>query len=207
MLDLAGTGEDLPPRHGERGCGPSRGWTCGWEEGSFVVVIGTNGSGKSTLQNAVSGSFLVDRGAHRPGGARHHPLAGAPEGLPWWGGCSRTPSAGTAPSMSVGENLALALRRGPTAHPGAQRLPAPPGGPGGAGAAFGYGAGGPAGQRDRLSLRGAAAGPHPPHGHPTPPGAAAAGTSTPPPWTRGRRTASSASPTTWCGRGGSPPSW
>ena len=32
------------------------------EEGSFVVVIGTNGSGKSTLQNAVSGSFLVDRG-------------------------------------------------------------------------------------------------------------------------------------------------
>lgn len=81
------------------------------EDGSFVVVIGTNGSGKSTLQNAISGSFFVDQGRIE--------LAG--QDITRWaehrrafliGRVFQNPFSGTAPSMSVGENLALAARRG-----------------------------------------------------------------------------------------------
>ncbi len=81
------------------------------EEGSFVVVIGTNGSGKSTLQNAVSGSFLVDSGNIRLAG---RDITRWPEHrrASLIGRVFQNPFSGTAPSMSVGENLALALRRG-----------------------------------------------------------------------------------------------
>ena len=81
------------------------------EDGAFVVVIGTNGSGKSTLQNAVSGSFIVDEGRIL--------LAG--QDITRWpehrrasliGRVFQNPFSGTAPGMSVGENLALAERRG-----------------------------------------------------------------------------------------------
>ena len=81
------------------------------EDHSFVVVIGTNGSGKSTLQNAVSGSFPVDRGRILLAGRDitrwpEHRRAGL------IGRVFQNPFSGTAPSMSVGENLGLALRRG-----------------------------------------------------------------------------------------------
>ena len=81
------------------------------EDGSFVVVIGTNGSGKSTLQNAVSGSFFLDTGRIL--------LAG--QDITRWpehrrasliGRVFQNPFSGTAPNMTVGENLALAARRG-----------------------------------------------------------------------------------------------
>jgi putative ABC transport system ATP-binding protein len=81
------------------------------EAGSFVTVIGTNGSGKSTLLNAVAGSFLVDRGT----------IAIAGKDVTRWpehrrasmvGRVFQNPFSGTAPSMTVGENLALAARRG-----------------------------------------------------------------------------------------------
>ena len=80
-------------------------------EGAFVIVIGTNGSGKSTLLNAVAGSFPVDRGTIR--------LAG--DDITRWpehrrasriGRVFQNPFSGTAPSMTVAENLALAARRG-----------------------------------------------------------------------------------------------
>jgi putative tryptophan/tyrosine transport system ATP-binding protein len=80
-------------------------------EGSFVVVIGTNGSGKSTLLNAVAGSFLVDRGSIRLGGTdmtswpEHRRAAKI-------GRVFQNPFSGTAPNMSIAENLALAARRG-----------------------------------------------------------------------------------------------
>src|SRR5881394_3165476 len=81
------------------------------EEGSFVTVIGTNGSGKSTLLNAVAGSFYVDRGAIA--------IAGR-DVTPWpehrraamIGRVFQNPFSGTAPTMTVAENLALAARRG-----------------------------------------------------------------------------------------------
>lgn len=80
-------------------------------EGAFVIVIGTNGSGKSTLLNAVAGSFPVDRGSIE--------LAG--KDITRWpehrrasqiGRVFQNPFSGTAPSMTVAENLALAARRG-----------------------------------------------------------------------------------------------
>ena len=80
-------------------------------EGSFVVVIGTNGSGKSTLLNAVAGTFYVDSGTLSIGGhdvtrwAEHRRAK-------LIGRVFQNPFSGTAPSMTIAENLALATRRG-----------------------------------------------------------------------------------------------
>jgi putative ABC transport system ATP-binding protein len=81
------------------------------EEGSFVVVIGTNGSGKSTLLNAVSGSFLVDGGKIDLAG---RDVTRWPEHrrAKLIGRVFQSPFSGTAPGLSIAENLALASRRG-----------------------------------------------------------------------------------------------
>jgi putative ABC transport system ATP-binding protein len=81
------------------------------EDGSFVVVIGTNGSGKSTLLNAVAGTFVVDAGTIRLDG---HDVTAWPEHrrAKLIGRVFQNPFSGTAPDMSIAENLALAARRG-----------------------------------------------------------------------------------------------
>src|SRR5436190_6553695 len=81
------------------------------EEGSFVVVLGMNGSGKSTLLNAVAGSFLVDEGAIHIAGQE---VTRWPEHrrARLIGRVFQNPFSGTAPTMSIAENLALALKRG-----------------------------------------------------------------------------------------------
>jgi len=81
------------------------------EDGSFVTVIGTNGSGKSTLQNAVAGTFRLDAGDIRISGARvtkwaEHSRAALV------GRVFQNPFTGTAPSMSIAENISLAALRG-----------------------------------------------------------------------------------------------
>lgn len=81
------------------------------DNGSFVIVIGTNGSGKSTLLNAVAGGFFVDRGTIRLDGSDitmwpEHKRASL------IGRVFQNPFSGTAPSMSIAENLVLAARRG-----------------------------------------------------------------------------------------------
>jgi putative ABC transport system ATP-binding protein len=81
------------------------------EPGTFVVVIGTNGSGKSTLLNAVAGTFPVDAGTIQLAGRditrwAEHRRAGL------IGRVFQDPLAGTAPGLSIAENLALAARRG-----------------------------------------------------------------------------------------------
>lgn len=80
-------------------------------EGSFMVVIGGNGSGKSTLLNAVAGSFIVDSGCITLDG---HDITRWPEHrrARLIGRVFQDPYSGTAPQMSIGENLALAARRG-----------------------------------------------------------------------------------------------
>jgi putative ABC transport system ATP-binding protein len=78
---------------------------------SFVVVIGTNGSGKSTLLNALAGTFLVDEGSIVLDGTdvtrwpehRRAALVGR---------VFQNPFSGTAPNMTIAENLVLAARRG-----------------------------------------------------------------------------------------------
>src|SRR5438093_5307112 len=81
------------------------------EEGSWVVVIGTNGSGKSTLLNAVAGTFFVDSGAIRLAGRN---VTDWPEHkrAKLIGRVFQNPFSGTAPNMSIAENLAMATRRG-----------------------------------------------------------------------------------------------
>ncbi len=79
--------------------------------GSFVVVIGTNGSGKSTLLNAVAGSFYVDSGNISIDG--NDVTRWAEHSRAKLIGCVfQNPFSGTAPSMTIEENLALASRRG-----------------------------------------------------------------------------------------------
>jgi putative ABC transport system ATP-binding protein len=81
------------------------------EEGSFVVVIGTNGSGKTTLLNAVSGTFFVDSGRIELAG---RDVTRWPEHrrAKLIGRVFQSPFSGTAPGLSIAENLALASRRG-----------------------------------------------------------------------------------------------
>jgi putative tryptophan/tyrosine transport system ATP-binding protein len=80
------------------------------ERGAFVIVLGTNGSGKSTLLNAVAGSFSPNRGTIRLGG---RDITDWPEHrrATLIGRVFQNPFSGTAPSMTVVENLALAARR------------------------------------------------------------------------------------------------
>src|SRR5262245_32663692 len=80
-------------------------------DGAFVIVIGTNGSGKSTLLNAVAGTFLVDTGTIRLEGTEitHWPEHRRATLI---GRVFQNPFSGTAPHMSIAENLVLAAKRG-----------------------------------------------------------------------------------------------
>jgi putative ABC transport system ATP-binding protein len=81
------------------------------EDGSFVCVLGTNGSGKSTLLNAVAGTYLTDAGTIM---LNSRNITRWPEHkrASQIGRVFQNPFSGTAPSMSIGENLALAAKRG-----------------------------------------------------------------------------------------------
>src|SRR5262245_7616864 len=81
------------------------------EDGSFVTVIGTNGSGKSTLLNAIAGTFFVDSGSIHLAG---RDVTRWPEHqrAKLVGRVFQNPFSGTAPNMSIAENLAMAARRG-----------------------------------------------------------------------------------------------
>src|SRR5262245_61554538 len=81
------------------------------EEGSFVIVIGSNGSGKSTLLSAIAGGFLLDSGSLTLEGKT---ITTWPEHrrAAFIGRVFQNPFSGTAPSMSIAENFALAARRG-----------------------------------------------------------------------------------------------
>lgn len=81
------------------------------DPGSWVNVIGTNGSGKSTLLNAVAGAFPVDQGQILLDG---NDITNWPEHrrAKLIGRVFQDPFSGTAPSMTIGQNLALASRRG-----------------------------------------------------------------------------------------------
>ena len=83
------------------------------EPGSFVIVLGMNGSGKSTLLNAVAGSFYVDEGSIHLAG---HDVTKWPEHkrARLIGRVFQNPFSGTAPTMSIAENFALASKRGQT---------------------------------------------------------------------------------------------
>jgi len=81
------------------------------KDGEFIVVIGSNGSGKSTLQNIVAGTFTPDAGRVSIDG---QDISGWPEHrrAKFIGRVFQNPFSGTAPNMTVAENLSLALKRG-----------------------------------------------------------------------------------------------
>ena len=80
-------------------------------EGDFVTVIGGNGAGKSTLLNAVAGVWPVDEGSISIDGVD---LTHMPEHkrAKYIGRVFQDPMMGTAATMQIEENLALAARRG-----------------------------------------------------------------------------------------------
>lgn len=81
------------------------------EDGDFITVIGSNGAGKSTLMNAVSGSLTLDSGRIILDGRdithfKEHKRAR------FIGRLFQDPLKGTAPNMTIEENLGLAYSRG-----------------------------------------------------------------------------------------------
>ena len=80
-------------------------------DGDFVTVIGGNGAGKSTMLNAIAGAFEIDGGSISIDGVditrqSEHKRAAM------IGRVFQDPMLGTAPTMTIEENLALAARRG-----------------------------------------------------------------------------------------------
>ena len=80
------------------------------EDGDFITIVGSNGAGKSTLFNAIAGVFYVDDGAilldgeditYKPEYRRSREM----------GRLFQDPMRGTAPHMTIEENLALAYLR------------------------------------------------------------------------------------------------
>lgn len=83
-------------------------------EGDFATIVGSNGAGKSTLFNAVTGAFFVDEGQ----------IILAGENITYQkehirskviGHLFQDPLKGTAPNMTIEENMALAYLRASTA--------------------------------------------------------------------------------------------
>ena len=88
-----------------------RGVSLTLDDGDFCTVIGGNGAGKSTMLNAVAGVWTVDSGTISIGGTD---VTRLPEfkRARFIGRVFQDPMMGTAPSMQIVENLALAARRG-----------------------------------------------------------------------------------------------
>jgi len=81
------------------------------DPGDFVTIIGSNGAGKSTLFNAICGSFLTDAGSIVLDGKD---VTFQPEHLraKSIGRLFQDPMRGSAPGMTIEENLALAVGGG-----------------------------------------------------------------------------------------------
>ena len=80
-------------------------------EGDFISIIGGNGSGKSTLLNAIAGTFKIDKGSIHLEQDQITHLSEEDRAT----NISRVfqdPMMGTAPRMTVSENLAIAYKRG-----------------------------------------------------------------------------------------------
>ena len=88
-----------------------RGVSLTLNDGDFCTVIGGNGAGKSTMLNAVAGTWAVDSGSISIGGQN---VTHLPEHkrAKYIGRVFQDPMLGTAPTMQISENLALAARRG-----------------------------------------------------------------------------------------------
>ena len=80
-------------------------------EGDFITLIGANGAGKSTLFNAIAGSFITDSGSISLDG-KDITLMPEHKRAKSIGRLFQNPMRGTAPGMTIEENLALAAGHG-----------------------------------------------------------------------------------------------
>ena len=80
-------------------------------EGDFISIIGANGAGKSTLFNAICGSFVIDSGSVYLDG-KNVTMVAEHERARQIGRLFQDPMRGSAPDMSIEENLALAAGKG-----------------------------------------------------------------------------------------------
>ena len=144
------------------------------EDGDFVTVIGGNGAGKSTMLNAVAGVWPVDMGKIIIDGKDVTRLS-EHQRAKYIGRVFQDPMMGTAATMQIDENLALAARPGSCPHAqdrhheeGARRILR-------AAQNAGSGAGKPYDQQGRPALRRSAPGCHAADGDPQKAQAPAAG--------------------------------
>ena len=81
------------------------------DDGDFISIIGSNGAGKSTLFNAIAGSFLTDEGSIF---LDEEDITLTPEHIraKTIGRLFQDPLKGTAPDMTIEENLSLAAGKG-----------------------------------------------------------------------------------------------
>ena len=79
--------------------------------GDFVTIIGGNGAGKSTTLNAIAGVWSVDEGKIIIDGVDITKLSEHKRAL-YLGRVFQDPMTGTAATMSIEENMAIAARRG-----------------------------------------------------------------------------------------------
>ena len=79
--------------------------------GDFVTIIGGNGAGKSTTLNAIAGVWPIDQGSIMVDGVD---ISGLSEHkrASYLGRVFQDPMTGTAATMSIEENMAIAARRG-----------------------------------------------------------------------------------------------
>lgn len=85
------------------------------KKGDFVTILGSNGAGKSTLFNAIAGSFPLDTGTVELDGRN---ITAMPDykRSKFIGRLFQDPLKGTAPNMTIEENLALAYMRASSSH-------------------------------------------------------------------------------------------
>ena len=91
------------------------------EAGDFATIVGSNGAGKSTLFNAITGGFIADEGSILLGG---QDITFEPEHQrsKVIGHLFQDPLKGTAPNMTIEENLAVAYLRSPEKHKSFRRV-------------------------------------------------------------------------------------
>ncbi|NLP43968.1 MAG: ATP-binding cassette domain-containing protein [Peptococcaceae bacterium] len=80
-------------------------------KGEFVTIIGSNGAGKSTFLNAIAGNFFVDAGTITIG-AKEVTKLPQHKRASFISRVYQDPMLGTAGSMTIEENLVMALKRG-----------------------------------------------------------------------------------------------
>ena len=87
------------------------GLTLDVRDGDFITIIGANGAGKSTLFNAIAGSFFTDSGSIELDG-RDITFMPEHKRARMIGRLFQDPMRGSAPGMSIEENLAMAAKSG-----------------------------------------------------------------------------------------------